>query len=149
MNIDWEEQPSESAETSAPEESNPLQELYALEDAKAKIDARIKYLKDALSVTIPEEKFIGHWSSGEYVAIAMRDEVWKWNEVALMEIISKEFTGGLPEFVKQRLSISKSEFKKLPAGLQEKLLDALEKRPSAVKIIVRKREDMERITNDV
>lgn len=150
MQLGWEEteETASKAAAAAPSvEINILQELYMLEDSKSKIEARINEIKEALSQAVPEEKYMGHLTMGEYTAVAMRDETWKWDSDKLLAIANSLSPTELPDYVKRQASISKTKFKELPQELQDKYLDALEKRPSSVKIIVRKREEMERVTN--
>jgi hypothetical protein len=150
MKLGWEETEESAVKSAASEptvEFNILQELYMLEESKSKIDARITEIKEQLSQAVPEEKYIGHLTMGEYTAVAMRDETWKWDTDKLLDIMSVLHPEGLPEYVKRQASISKTKFKELPIEVQNTLLDALEKRPSSVKIIVRKREEMERVAD--
>lgn len=153
MQLGWEDSEERAAEVAAPKstsaEFNILQELYMLEDSKSKIETRIEQIKDQLSQAVPEEKYIGHLTMGDYTAVAMRDETWKWNTKKLIHILKALYPDAeeIPEFVKVAASVSKAKFKTLPPDVQDKLLDALETRPSSVKIIVRKREEMERVAD--
>ena len=149
INIGWSDNENVEPVKVPPDSGEPnlLEELYNLEEAARKLQWRINEIKDALSESIPEEKYVGHLKIGEYVGIAMRDERWEWDVEKIRQIYPNE----LPPFVKVKeiASIGRKEYKSLDISEQAKLIDALERKPTSVKIVVRKMSDIQKVSTNV